>query len=93
MSSEINNSAIQTMTVVQIKLEKFIMLMLLCRILVVSQTRNPIIMKEKIFKVIILKGRVIKLRIGFIKNSKSPKIIPAKRNVSYRPSEITPEMK
>jgi hypothetical protein len=49
--------------------------------------------REKILNVSILKGRVMILRIGFMKNSKTPNMSPAKRTVSSRPSETTPEMK
>jgi hypothetical protein len=81
------------MMVVQIRLEKFIILILLCRRLVVSQIKNPIMIKETKFSVIIFKGRVMRLRIGFMKNSRRPNIRPAKRIVSSLPSETTPEMK
>ncbi|OQB10204.1 MAG: hypothetical protein BWY21_00469 [Parcubacteria group bacterium ADurb.Bin216] len=61
--------------------------------MVVSHISDPMMIREKILNVSILKGRVMILRIGFMKNSKTPNMSPAKRTVSSRPSETTPEMK
>jgi len=50
------------------------------------QTRNPIITKENILSVIIRKGKVTKLSIGFIKNNNNPSINPTTKIVVICPS-------
>jgi hypothetical protein len=57
------------------------------------QIKNIIIIKEKRFKVIILKGKVIKLRIGLIINIKRPMVIPTNIIVSIPLSEVIPLIK
>ena len=58
----------------------------------VIQTRNIMMIKEKRFKVRILKGRVIRSINGFMKKNKSPMAKPDKIIV-IGPSEKTPGFK
>lgn len=58
-----------------------------------TQIKNIIIMKENRFKVIILNGRVIALRIGLTINIKRPMTIPTIITVLICPSEVIPLIK
>ena len=57
------------------------------------QIKNIIITKEKRFKVITLKGKVIKLRTGLTKKFKRPIIVPTSKTVLKALSEVIPLIK
>ncbi len=58
-----------------------------------TQIKNIIITREKRFKVITLKGKVIKLRIGRTKKFKRPIIVPTNKIELKVLSEVIPLIK